>query len=246
MPGLLLGFVGRAISTGLKVGKFGSLIGAAKPVGGLVRAVSQSGMAGRMATMQSMGGFGLSFGGSSQTRSMLTNMVNYESTTFFSSAKMTIAELSWYLPKANLSAEFRHAIEQLPCCEMTPMREQYIYDLILSTFGTTFLPTIVLGEYLTTGTEMYIVLLRFIAEFLRVDSNFCVSLGGMAQNTIIIKNTRLRNVTERGYDASQFSNMAFGNLFNFGSQSESAADREALANFQHTITSSRSTTQGNL
>ena len=85
-----------------------------------------------------------------------------------------------------------------------------------------------------------------MAEFLRIDGNVVFSLGGMAQNTIIIKNTRLRNMTERGYDASRFSNMAFGRLFNFGSQSESAADREAMTDFQRMMTSSRSTTQGKL
>lgn len=146
--GTLLGVIGTMTSVLTNRGPLGSIVNAVKPNGGLVKGVSTSGLAGRAAVMGVMSSFGLSFGGSSETRSAMTNIVNYESKIFFTTAKMTTVELSLYAPKAQLSAEFRHAIENLPCCNMTPEREKYIYDHILTNFGSTFLTSIVLGKLL--------------------------------------------------------------------------------------------------
>ena len=144
----LWGMVGTAGMAGLGKGPLGAIMGLARPSAALGRRTGPggSGLGSGLKTIAALSSFGMSFGESSQTRSIVNDLYKENSSVFFTTAKVTTAKLSLYEPRTNLSSEFREVIESMPCCNyFSDIQRKYVYDYVLNYFGTTFLTSILLG-----------------------------------------------------------------------------------------------------
>ncbi|CAF3962289.1 unnamed protein product, partial [Rotaria sordida] len=83
---------------------------------------------------------------SSQTRYMIDNTVQSNTTVLYTSAKVSTIKLSMYEPFMTLSDQFRHAILNIPCCNYPITEvEKYIYEFIFNYYGFTFVTQLMLG-----------------------------------------------------------------------------------------------------
>ena len=146
----LWGMIGTSAFSSLGIGPLGAINGAARPSAALGRrGATGAGTGSGLKTMAALSSFGMSFGGSSQTRSIVNDLYKEQSSVFFTTAKVTTAKLSLYEPRTNLSSEFREVIELMPCCnESSEIQKKYVFDYIINYFGTTFLTNILLGLFM--------------------------------------------------------------------------------------------------
>jgi hypothetical protein len=82
---------------------------------------------------------------SSETRYMIDSLIKERTEALYTTAKISYMKLSAYEPFMTLSDEFRHSIEQMPCCDYSSVLETYVFDSIFSYFGYTYVTKILLG-----------------------------------------------------------------------------------------------------
>ena len=90
--------------------------------------------------------FSFSYKYSKETRHMIDTLVQEQSDIFYTFVKISSMKLSMFEPMMELSKQFRHTIENMPCCNHSDDTNQdYIFDHLFSNFGYTYVKTLLLG-----------------------------------------------------------------------------------------------------
>ncbi|CAF1133106.1 unnamed protein product [Rotaria sordida] len=128
----------------------------------------------------SYGAFSFSYTNSKETRYMVDNIVKSNMVSMYTSAEVSYAKLSMFEPLMELSSTFRYVIENLPCCDDTD------------------------DDW---DTEKYIR--DYVLNYYGYTFVSTLLLGGVAQQSIFMKNESYKKLESRGVSTKNAANAAF-------------------------------------
>lgn len=100
--------------------------------------------------------FDFSFGykKSKETTYMVDTILKNNKTVSYTSTQVSFVKLSMFEPAMELSDNFRHVIEYMPCCKVDVTTREYIRNQLFERYGLMYMPSIVLGGIAQQTIEM--------------------------------------------------------------------------------------------